>query len=126
MRIRALVVLALLLVLPAAARRLSGPVDLEPTPRCRAGVSKTPQGLVCAEGGEVSGLRAWWLGTPIDLRTADAATLTVVPGIGPKLAQRIIEDRAARGPFSDAADLQRVKGIGPKLAARLAQIVRFE
>jgi competence protein ComEA len=56
---------------------------------------------------------------PIDLATADAATLMTLPGIGPALAARIVEDRERNGPFRTVDDLGRVKGIGQKTLARL-------
>lgn len=56
----------------------------------------------------------------IDLNTADAAQLTLLPDIGPARARAIIADREARGPFSALADLERVPGIGPRTTQRLA------
>ena len=44
----------------------------------------------------------------LDVNTASLAELQNIPGIGPVVAQRIIEAR----PFKSADDLQRVKGIG--------------
>ena len=50
----------------------------------------------------------------IDINTASRAQLERLPGIGPTLAAKIVEDRQAHGPFSRPEDLARVKGIGPK------------
>lgn len=50
---------------------------------------------------------------PININTAGADDLDTLPGIGPVLAQRIIEYRAAHGPFQKVNDLLEVKGIGP-------------
>jgi competence protein ComEA len=50
----------------------------------------------------------------IDVNTADWVELTLMPGIGPELARRIVADRDAKGPFRQANDLRRVRGIGPK------------
>lgn len=50
---------------------------------------------------------------PIDVNHADAAALERLPGIGPTLAARIVEDRTARGPFRSLDALTRVSGIGP-------------
>ncbi|MCP3177174.1 helix-hairpin-helix domain-containing protein [Desulfuromonas sp. KJ2020] len=42
------------------------------------------------------------------------ADWTVLPGVGPKLAERIEKDRQKNGDFGSLEALQRVKGIGPK------------
>ena len=57
---------------------------------------------------------------PVNVNTADAEALDALPGIGPVLAERIVADRAAHGPFASLEDLERVPGIGPSLVARLA------
>lgn len=48
----------------------------------------------------------------ININTATAEQLTLLPGIGEVLAQRIIQDRQENGPFQGVEDLVRVKGIG--------------
>jgi competence protein ComEA len=55
----------------------------------------------------------------LDLNRASADELEGLPGIGPKTAQRILDDRRTRGPFRKVSDLTRVKGIGAKTLARL-------
>lgn len=62
----------------------------------------------------------------IDPNTADAARLTLLPRIGPVLAERIVQDRDEHGPFQSASDLQRVRGIGPKTVERIAPMLDFE
>ncbi len=57
---------------------------------------------------------------PVNVNAADAGALEALPGIGPVLAERIVADRAANGPFVAIDDLERVSGIGPSLVARLA------
>lgn len=56
---------------------------------------------------------------PIDLNRATKEQLEALPGIGPALAQRIIDDRTARGPFRSVDDLDRVSGIGKKTIDKL-------
>ncbi|MCY3764928.1 MAG: helix-hairpin-helix domain-containing protein [Gemmatimonadetes bacterium] len=56
---------------------------------------------------------------PIDLNRASAGQLTRLPGIGPKIARRIVDDRNQRGPFKSVDELTRVKGIGRKTLQRL-------
>ena len=50
----------------------------------------------------------------VDINTAGVAELERLPGLGPALAQRIVEDRETHGPFETPEALSRVKGIGPK------------
>lgn len=55
----------------------------------------------------------------VNINTADVAELDRLPGIGEKLAQAIVADREANGPFSSVEDLARVPGISSGLIARL-------
>jgi competence protein ComEA len=48
---------------------------------------------------------------PIDLNAADAATLATIPGVGPTLAERIVEFREVNGPFPTVDALADVSGI---------------
>lgn len=54
-----------------------------------------------------------------DLNKADKIELDALPGIGPALAQRIIEYREEHGAFSCPEDLKNVKGIGDALFEKL-------
>lgn len=47
----------------------------------------------------------------VDLNTADAAALCTLPGIGEKMAQRILDYRAQYGPFEQLSDAAKVSGI---------------
>ncbi len=51
-------------------------------------------------------------GAKINVNTATAAELEQLPGIGPVLAQRIVEYREAHGPFQSIEDIKKVSGIG--------------
>ncbi|MEY4434805.1 MAG: hypothetical protein RIR16_845 [Actinomycetota bacterium] len=51
----------------------------------------------------------------ININSADAADLDRLPGIGPTLAQRIIDFRTANGFFTSINQLRKVSGIGQKL-----------
>lgn len=62
---------------------------------------------------------------PIDLNEASAAELVRLPGVGPVLAERIVEWRRANGRFRSTADLEQVRGIGPALRARLESHLRI-
>jgi len=53
-------------------------------------------------------------GRLIDPNLASQKDLEALPGIGPVLAQRIIDYRRAHGPFKKINDLKKVSGIGPK------------
>jgi competence protein ComEA len=60
---------------------------------------------------------------PLDLNTAGVAELDGLPGIGPVLAQRIVDHRTREGPFTSVDQLDDVPGIGPAIAAELAELV---
>lgn len=60
----------------------------------------------------------------IDLDRADAVELDLLPGIGPALAARIVEDREANGPFGSPEGLGRVRGIGPAIVEGVRPHVR--
>lgn len=61
----------------------------------------------------------------VNVETATAAEIDALPGIGPSLARRIVEDRRIHGPFGSLDGLQRVRGVGPALAVRLLGRVTF-
>ena len=54
------------------------------------------------------------LGRPIPLNQAGAGDLQLIPGIGPVLANRIVEVRRELGGFGSFSDIGAIKGIGPK------------
>lgn len=72
----------------------------------------------------MSAAEAFLLGTPLDINAALADDLRVVPGVGARLAERIVRDRLEHGPFRKIEDIQRVRGVGPKLARRIAAYAR--
>lgn len=60
-------------------------------------------------------------GDMVNINTADADGLTKLKGIGPAMAQRIVEYREENGPFQSPEELQRVKGIGRVKFAKLQE-----
>ena len=55
----------------------------------------------------------------INLNTATAEQLTAVPGIGEKLAARIVEHRQKNGSFKSVQELMNVRGVGEKSLGKL-------
>ena len=76
-----------------------------------------------AGGAPPDGSAATGAGGLIDLNTAAVAELDALPGIGPVLAQRIVDHRSRQGPFRSVEELDDVPGIGPAIAAELAELV---
>ena len=57
----------------------------------------------------------------VRLNSASEADIEALPGVGPKLAARLMAGR----PYRSLADVDRVKGVGPKLLAQLAPLVQL-
>ena len=60
---------------------------------------------------------------PVDLNTATPEQLEALPGVGPVLAQNILDWRAAHGRFNSVDQLTDVTGIGPAKFATLRPLV---
>jgi competence protein ComEA len=61
---------------------------------------------------------------PVDLNTATPAELDTLPGVGPVLAQRILDWRTEHGQFASVDQLADVPGIGESRMAQLRDLVR--
>lgn len=62
--------------------------------------------------------------TRVNLNTATLTDLEALPGVGPVMAQRILQWRTTNNRFSSVEELQEIDGIGPKLFNRLRELVR--
>jgi competence protein ComEA len=60
---------------------------------------------------------------PVNLNTATLAQLDALPGVGPVLAQRIIDYRGAHGGFRSVSELRQVDGVGDAKYAQLKDLV---
>ena len=67
----------------------------------------------------MSGAELLTLGLPIDLNRATSEDLDAIPGVGPALAQRIVDYRKAHGPFKQVEALMAVSGVGPESLQKL-------
>jgi competence protein ComEA len=55
----------------------------------------------------------------VNINTASVEQLTTLPGVGPKLAARIVEYRQKSGTFRSPQELLNVKGVGEKNLAKI-------
>jgi len=62
----------------------------------------------------------------VNINTADAAALSLLPGVGPSTAGRIIEFRTENGKFESPADLMLVRGIGERTFERMEPFVTLQ
>ena len=60
---------------------------------------------------------------PVNINTADAVTLTALPGIGQVLAERILAYRAQNGPFRAIEEITNVDGIGERKAEAIFELI---
>ncbi len=61
--------------------------------------------------------------TPVNINTATADQLDGLPGVGPKLAARIVEYRQKNGGFKKIEDLMNIQGIGEKNFLKLKPLI---
>jgi len=66
------------------------------------------------------------LGMPLNVNRAGEEELELLPGIGPRLARRIVEVRESIGSFSSPEEFLRVPGIGRKLVERMRGRISFD
>lgn len=105
------------------------PAPVEPAPAAAVPArprAPDPAPSVAAPPARPPAAAAPGLGVLINVNTAPQAELELLPRIGPEIARRIVEERAANGPFRRLEDLRRVRGIGPKTLDELRGHVRFE
>ena len=106
--VRALLLLAVIFGACLCFRSRARPVGL------RDGLPVFPSRLAAAE-------------EKIDPNSAGAASLRRLPGIGPTIAQRIVDYRKSRGPtaFQTAEDLMKIRRIGPATVRKIAGELKF-
>lgn len=59
----------------------------------------------------------------VNINTASAAELQTLSGIGPSMAQSIIDERTQNGAFASVDDLMRVSGIGEKKLSKIKDCI---
>lgn len=91
---------------PATIARIATLLDLERPPPLRRRPLTTAGGIAISRA------------PPVDVNRAAAEQLVALPGIGPALAERIVEERMKR-MFTSLDDLTRVRGVGPATVERL-------
>jgi competence protein ComEA len=64
-------------------------------------------------------------GGKVNINTASAQELEALPGIGPSLAQRIVEYRTAHGPFRSIEEIKNVTGIGEKIFEQIQNLIEI-
>ena len=63
---------------------------------------------------------------PVHINSANVDELCALNGVGPKLAEKILNVRNAQGPFKSGEDLQKVPGIGKKKLEKLLPGIIFD
>lgn len=93
-------------------------VGVDPPP----GAAPPPPGQAGANAAPAAG--AGGPTAPVSLNTATVEQLDTLPGVGPVLAQHIVEHRTRNGGFRSVEELREVNGIGDRRFADLRDLVR--
>jgi competence protein ComEA len=123
---------ALILVVAAAAYRADDlarfrlPVE-SPAPRSVSDAAEAPRSAAGAPSSKKRGDRrtvppGYKRNPLVFFSSAPKDSLMLLPGVGPVLADRIINARTARKSFNRWDDLLAIKGIGPKTVERLKKL----
>jgi competence protein ComEA len=91
-----------------------------------AGVEPEPPLLSPPPLDSTGGVPAANEAAPVSINRASTAELESLPGIGPTLAQRIVDYREANGPFTSIEQLTEVKGIGEATLDELRPYIALE
>ncbi len=62
----------------------------------------------------------------VNINTATVEQLSLLPGIGTKIAEEIVNFRKANGNFNSPEDLKKVKGVGDKKFEKIKDFVVLE
>lgn len=62
----------------------------------------------------------------VNINTATASELELLPGVGPAMAGRIIDYRQQHGAFTSVDQLDNVKGVGARTMEKLRPLVRVQ
>ncbi len=103
------------------ARRL---VDGEQIVVGGSGSAAAPPTTGSQSGASAAGADAPSAAAPLDLNAASAAQFDALPGVGPVLAQRIVQWRDQHGGFTSTDQLRQVSGLGGKKGETLMALVR--
>jgi len=125
---RALAVVATVVALLALAHVGAQELDLDTSEPVGIGRHRGAPGREPARSAQIpsvpsAGAAALRDGEALDLNSATEADLTLLPGIGPAIAGRIVAHRDAQGPFQTVAGLEAVRGVGPRTRARIEPLV---
>ena len=121
---RVLWVVALLMIVGGGVRRLA-----VTRPEWTPGVAvpdTTAFAAPAAPFGTLADVDSLFVDGRLRVNVAGPEHLALLPGIGPALAERMVETRRRLGPYASVDDLTKVKGIGPRTVERLKPVVWIE